>query len=103
MDLFDFANRVSGDYMLGAVGLLISLYVVSTWGWRRFQAATNRGAGRIRVSAAWRPFVRFIIPVAVALVLLGGFGVGAGDPVLFLTCAGAVVVVYAFFLRRFPA
>lgn len=102
MDLFDFANRVSGDYMLGAVGLLISLYVVSTWGWRRFQEETNRGAGRIRVSAAWRPFVRFIIPVAVALVLLGGFGVGAGDPVLFLSCAGAVVLVYAFFLRRFP-
>ena len=103
MDLFDFANRVSGDYMIGAVGLLISLYVVSTWGWTRFQEDTNRGAGRVRVSAAWRPLVRFIIPVAVALVLLGGFGVGAGDPLLFLGCAGAVVVVYAVFLRRFPA
>ena len=102
MDLFDFANRVSGDYMLGAVGLLISLYVVSTWGWSRFREDTNRGAGRVRVSAAWRPFVRFIVPVAVALVLLGGLGVGAGRPALFLGCAGAVVVVYAILLRRFP-
>ena len=102
MDLFDLANRVSGDYMLGAGGLLISLYVVSTWGWTRFRDNTNRGAGRVRVNAAWRPFVRFVIPVAVALVLLGGFGVGAGRPALFLGCAGAVVLVYAIFLRRFP-
>ena len=103
MGLFDFANQVSGSYMLGAVGLLISLYVVSKWGWTRFREETNQGAGRIRVSAAWRPFVRFIIPVAVALVLLGGFGVGAGDPPLFFGCAAATVLVYALFLRRFPA
>ena len=55
------------------------------------------------MSAAWRPFVRFIIPVAVALVLLGGFGVGAGDPPLFFGCAAATVLVYALFFRRFPA
>ena len=103
MGLFDFANQVSGSYMLGAVGLLISLYVVSKWGWTRFREETNQGAGRIRVSAAWRPFVRFIIPVAVALVLLGGFGAGAGDPPLFFGCAAATVLVYALFLRRFPA
>lgn len=102
MDLFDFVNRISGDYMIAAAGLLISLYIVSRWGWSRFQEETNRGAGRLRVSAAWRPFVRFIIPVAVAIVLMGGFGVGAGNPPLFLGCAAAVILVYAFFLRRFP-
>ena len=103
MNFFDFADTVSSDYMLAAGGLLISLYIVSQWGWKRFQEEANRGAGRVRASAAWRFLFRFIIPVAVAIVLLGGFGVGAGNPPLFLGCAAAIIVVYAFLLRRFPA
>lgn len=103
MNFFDFADSVSSDYLLAAGGLLISLYVVSQWGWSRFREEVNEGAGRVRVSAAWAPFVRFIIPVAVALVLLGGFGVGAGNPALFMGWAAAIIVVYALFLRRFPA
>ena len=103
MNFFDFADTVSSDYLLGAGGLLISLYVVSKWGWSRFREETNQGAGRVKVSAAWGPLIRFIIPVSVALVMLGGFGVGAGNPVLFAACAAVVVLVYAFFLRRFPA
>ena len=103
MSFFDFADTVSSDYLLGAGGLLISLWVVSKWGWSSFRDETNQGAGRVKVGAAWAPLVRFIIPVAVALVLLGGFGVGAGNPALFVGCAAAVILVYAFFLRRFPA
>ena len=103
MSFFDFANTVSSDYLLGAGGLLLSLYVVSKWGWSRFREETNRGAGRVKVTAAWGPLIRFVIPVSVALVLLGSFGVGAGNPALFVGCAAAVILVYAFFLRRFPA
>ena len=103
MNFFDFADTVSSDYMLAAGGLLVSLYIVSQWGWKRFQDEANRGAGQVRAGAAWGLLFRYIIPVAVALVLLGGFGVGAGNPPLFLGCAAAVIVVYAFFLRRFPA
>lgn len=102
MDLFDFVNRVSGDYMIAVAGLLISLFVVSQWGWSRFRDEVNRGAGRFQVSALWRPFVRFIIPVAVAIVLMGGFGLGAGQPALFLGCAAAVILVHALILRRLP-
>ena len=103
MSFFDFANTVSSDYLLGAGGLLLSLYVVSKWGWSRFREETNQGAGRVKVTAAWGPLIRFVIPVSVALVLLGSFGVGAGNPALFVGCAAAVILVYAFFLRRFPA
>ena len=103
MNFFDFASRISSDYMLAAGGLLIALYIVSQWGWSRFQAEVNQGAGRVRASAAWRFPFRFVIPVAVALVLLGGFGVGAGNPPLFLGSAAAIIVVYALFLRRCPA
>ncbi len=103
MNFFEFADSVSSDYMLAAGGLLISLYILSQWGWKRFRQEANQGAGRVRANAAWGAFFRFIIPVAVAIVLLGGFGVGAGNPPLFLGCAAAIIVVYAFLLRRFPA
>ncbi len=103
LNFFDFVDSVSSDYMLAAGGLLISLYIVSQWGWKRFQEEANHGAGRVRTTAAWGFLFRFIIPVAVALVLLGGFGVGAGNPPMFLGCAALIIVVYAFALRRFPA
>ncbi len=74
MDLFDVANRVSGDYLLAIGGLLISLYVVWVWKWPAFRDETNAGSGRVKVGASWGPFVRFLIPIAVALVLLGGLG-----------------------------
>ncbi len=74
MDLFDFANRVSGDYLLAIGGLLILLYVIFVWKWRAFREETNVGSSRITVGAAWGPFIRFIIPIAVTLILLGGFG-----------------------------
>lgn len=39
-----------------------------------FQLETNMGAGRIQVSAAWKPLMMFVIPIAVAMVLLLGLG-----------------------------
>ena len=73
-DLFGFIDHVSGNYMLAMGGLLISLYVAVKWGWSNFRDETNVGSGRIKVNQTWMPFVRFIIPAAVALVLLAGFG-----------------------------
>ncbi len=73
-DLFGFIDHVSGNYMLAMGGLLISLYVAVKWGWSNFRDETNVGSGRIKVNLTWMPFVRFVIPVAVTLVLLAGFG-----------------------------
>ena len=74
MNLFGFIDHVSGNYMLAMGGLLISLYVAVKWGWSNFRDETNVGSGRIKVNLTWMPFVRFVIPVAVTLVLLAGFG-----------------------------
>jgi len=74
MDLFDFANRVSGDYLLALGGLLISLYIIFAWGWNEYRAETNVGSGRVTVGTSWGPFVRFLIPIAVVVVLLAGLG-----------------------------
>lgn len=100
MNLFDFANRVSGDYLLPVTGLLTSLYVVSKWGWSGFRDETNEGAGAVTVNRWWRPLVRFVIPVAVSLVLLGAFGVGAGNPAAFAGWSAVVVALHVVVLLR---
>ena len=100
---FGLVDTLSGDYLLAAGGLLIALYVASQWGWTRFRDETNQGARRVRVTRAWAPLIRFVIPVAVAIVLLGSFGIGTGSPALFAGCAAAIMIVHGFALRRFPA
>ncbi|MCG8469853.1 MAG: sodium-dependent transporter [Gemmatimonadetes bacterium] len=72
--LFDLADYVSGNLFLTFGGLAISLYVGLAWGFDRFREETNRGAGRLRVTAAWGPVMRFVAPLAVALVVLIGLG-----------------------------
>ncbi len=73
-DLFGLADHVTGTYMLAIGGLLIALYVAVVWGWSNFRDETNIGSGRIKINSTWKPFVRFIIPAAVGLVLLSGLG-----------------------------
>ena len=75
MNLFDFADVASGRYLLPLGGLMLALYVAFVWGFDRFRDDTNVGAGRVRVTAAWRPLMVFLIPVAVAFVLLAGAGI----------------------------
>ncbi len=75
MDLFAFADVTSGRYLLPLAGLTLALYVAFVWGFDRFRDETNAGAGRVRVTAAWKPLMVFLIPVAVAFVLLVGAGI----------------------------
>ena len=75
LDLFGLADLVSGSYMLTAGAFMLALYVSFVWGWTRFRDETNAGSGRIKVFQSWKPFVRFLIPAAVAIVLLGGLGI----------------------------
>lgn len=73
--IFGFVDNLTGSYMLGLSGFLIALYLAIGWGWEAFRRETNQGAGRITVNPTWMPFVRVLIPLAVGLVLLSGFGV----------------------------
>ena len=73
--IFGFVDNLTGSYMLGLSGFLIALYLAIGWGWEAFRRETNQGAGHITVNPTWMPFVRVLIPLAVGLVLLSGFGI----------------------------
>ena len=77
-DLFGALDFVVGSYLVPVGGMILALYVATSWGWTAFRDETNVGSGRIKVNATWRPMVQFIIPAAVALVLLGGLGILSG-------------------------
>lgn len=74
LDLFTFLDTVSGNYLLTSGAFLIALYVSFGWGWEGYRTEVNAGAGRFRVTRPWRPLVRWVVPLAVGLVLLAGLG-----------------------------
>jgi len=73
-DPFSFVDFISGSILLPVGGLLIAGYTAWVWGFKAFQHETNEGSGGIKVFSAWGPFIRFVIPIAVAVVLLRGLG-----------------------------
>jgi len=74
MGLFDLMDHTSGQFVLPAAGLMVALYTAYGWGYTTFRDETNRGAGLVRVDGPWRPLVVFIIPAAVVIVVLAGWG-----------------------------
>ena len=53
---------------------MVALYVAYAWGFAAFRKEANRGAGRFQVTAIWSPLIVVVIPVAVAIVVLVGWG-----------------------------
>ena len=74
LDLFQALDLLVGVYLVPIGGLLLALYVATAWPWSSFRDETNRGSGRLRVTALWRPMLRFVIPAGLTLVFLGGIG-----------------------------
>ncbi|TDI49367.1 MAG: sodium-dependent transporter, partial [Acidobacteria bacterium] len=74
-DIFVLVDTFSGNFLLVASGLTLAAYTAFAWGWERFRDETNVGAGRLKVFPWWKPFIKYIIPIAVAAILLGGLGV----------------------------
>lgn len=73
-DIFGALDFVVGSYLIPIGGLILALYVAVVWGWEAFRDETNVGSGIVKVNFTWKPFVQFIIPAAVAVVLLVGIG-----------------------------
>jgi len=74
-DIFGVLDLVVGSYLTPAGGLVLALYIATSWGWTAFRDETNVGSGWLKVNSLWRPLVQFIIPAAVAIVVLVGVGI----------------------------
>lgn len=74
-DLFTLADTFIGSVLLPVGALALAAYTAWVWRFDQFRDDANAGSGRVKVFESWRPFVSFLIPVAVALILLGGLGI----------------------------
>ncbi len=72
-DFFNFTDYLSGSIMLPLGGLLISLFVAYKWGFDQFKSDTNDGVvGKVRVTHAWKIFLKVLIPIVIAIILING-------------------------------
>ncbi|MEQ9299199.1 MAG: sodium-dependent transporter [Cyclobacteriaceae bacterium] len=71
-DFFNFTDYLSGSIMLPLGGLLISLFVAYKWGFEKFKEYTNEGSAGIKVSNAWKIFLKVLIPAVIAIILING-------------------------------
>ncbi len=71
-DLFDFSDFISGSIMLPLGGLLISLFAAYVWGFDQFKNDINIGAGKVRVTNMWKPFMLVLIPIVILIILING-------------------------------
>ncbi len=79
MDLLQALDFLVGTYLVPVGGIILALYVATTWGWPAFRDETNVGSGPIKVTPLWRPLIQFLIPAGVLLVFLVGLGLLPGS------------------------
>ncbi|MBI4500668.1 MAG: sodium-dependent transporter [Gemmatimonadetes bacterium] len=73
-DLFGLVDWISGDIFLPVGGILVALFAGWVWGFRPFREDANQGATWLKIPTAWSPFIRFVIPATVGIILLRGVG-----------------------------
>lgn len=71
-NFFDFADYLSGNILMPLGALLLSLYTVLVWKFEKYQEETNLGAEGFKVANWWSPLVKFIIPIALVIILVTG-------------------------------
>jgi neurotransmitter:Na+ symporter, NSS family len=71
-NFFEWMDFLSNTIFLPVGGLLICLFTAYVWTFDRFSEATNTGAGLIRVSGAWKPFLQYVIPLVILFILVRG-------------------------------
>ena len=74
---FDLYDYVSSNLLLPLGGLFIAVFTTWIWGWPKFKAAvTNEGAlSNEKISRVVFIILKFISPVMVAIILLGGLNI----------------------------
>src|SRR5699024_11134652 len=70
MDIFGFIDYISGNVILTVGGLILSLYVAIQWKFENYQNDLNIGSGNLKVVNIMKPFVNFIIPASIIIILI---------------------------------
>jgi len=75
LNLMDFLSALT-DFLLPVGGLFICLFIAFAWKSKNANAElTNNGEIKIGWLAAWNFIVKFIAPIVITLVILGGLGI----------------------------
>lgn len=71
-NFFDLADFLSGNVLMPVGALIISLYTAFVWKFKNYKEEANLGCGKFRIYNWWKPVVVFVIPVAVAVIMVTG-------------------------------
>ncbi len=72
MDILDTYDWVSGNIMLPLGGLLSAVFVGYIWGTKNAQEEANQGAFGFKIGPWWGFLIRYIVPIAIAIVMFFG-------------------------------
>ena len=70
MNIFDFADFLSGNVMMPLGALILILYAGYVWKFKNYQAETNIGAKGFKVYDWWKPLVMVLIPIALLFIFI---------------------------------
>lgn len=70
MNLFDFADYLSGNIMMPLGAIVLSLYTALVWKFENYQKEANIGASGLRVFDWWKVLINFLVPVALIAIFI---------------------------------
>lgn len=72
MNMFDFADFLSGNVMMPIGALILAIYTAYVWKFENYQNEANLGAKGFKVYSWWKPLVMFLIPAALLFIFING-------------------------------
>ncbi|HLR21165.1 MAG TPA: sodium-dependent transporter [Tissierellaceae bacterium] len=72
MNLFDFADFLSGNVMMPLGALILSIYTAFVWKFDNYQTEANLSVKRFKVYDWWKPLVVFVVPLALLFIFING-------------------------------
>lgn len=74
-DLFTFVDYLSGDIMMPLGAIVLAFFTLIVWKFDGFKEEVNMGAKSFKVTAAWKPVVLVLVPIALTVILIRGLGI----------------------------
>ena len=72
MNMFNFADFLSGNVMMPLGALILALYTAYVWKFENYQTEANIGADGFKVYTWWKPLVNYLIPAALLFIFING-------------------------------